>query len=62
MEFLGKGLAFCALVIAATVLEIKGKEVDEIWLLVACWAIFGTWHHSKKCECKDECDTGASRP
>jgi hypothetical protein len=54
MRFIGQGLAFCSLVIVATVLELHDKEADGLWLLVVVWVIFGTWTHSKKCECKDE--------
>ncbi len=54
MEFLGKGLAFAALVAAATALELNSKEADGLWLLVVIWVICGTWQHSKKCNCKNE--------
>lgn len=54
MEPLGKGLAFAALVAAATALELNGKEASGLWFLVVIWVIFGTWQHSKKCDCKEE--------
>ena len=37
---IGEGIALAALIIAATVLEIHGKESRGLWALVVIWIIF----------------------
>lgn len=40
---IGKGIAVAALIAATTWLEISGKQVEGLWLLIVVIFIFGDW-------------------
>lgn len=48
MNWLGQGIAFAALVAAATVLEIYGKPAQGLWLLVVVWVFSAYWYQNQK--------------
>lgn len=48
MNWLGQGIAFSALVVAATVLELNGKPAQGLWWLVVIWAFGTNWYPKQK--------------
>jgi hypothetical protein len=43
MRGVGEGVAFAALVAATAWLEMSGREVSLLWVLIVWWAIFSDW-------------------
>ena len=43
MKGLGEGIAFTGLVAATAYLEVHGRPVEWLWVLVVVWAVFSTW-------------------
>jgi hypothetical protein len=48
LAYLGHGIAFTALTIAATFLEINDKPVDFLWLTIGFWVWFGDFIPKEK--------------
>jgi len=43
MNFIGAGIAFAGLCIAAAWLEINDKDADGLWIILVLWLIFGNF-------------------
>lgn len=44
---IGKGIAMASLIAATVYLEMNGKEVGGLWVLIVVWIIFGSWQSSR---------------
>ncbi|AFJ01978.1 hypothetical protein Q7C_809 [Methylophaga frappieri] len=53
MKFLGQGIAFASLVMAATILEINDRETTLLWVLIVFWAISTEWYPKEKRNCNN---------
>lgn len=43
MKGIGEGIAFAAIVAGTVWLEINGKPVTGLWVLIVCWALISNW-------------------
>lgn len=53
MNYIGEAIAFAALVACAAFLEIHNKPTEGLWIIVAAWALFGTFSKDKNKENDD---------
>lgn len=48
MAYIGQGIAFAGLAIAAALLEIHDKNAAGLWLLIVIWWVFADFHPKEK--------------
>ena len=48
MLYIGQGIAFAGLAIAAALLEIHDKNADGLWLVLVLWWVFTDWYPKEK--------------
>ena len=48
MLYIGQGIAFAGLAIAAALLEIHDKSADGLWLVLVLWWVFTDWYPKDK--------------
>ena len=48
MKYIGQGIAFAGLAIAAAMLEIHDKNAAGLWLVIVLWWVFADWRPKEK--------------